>query len=194
MRLAGQIDPDRIFMAGHSLGGFTAVALAGGRFDPVAFDAFCAGAPDDLACGILSAWDVAKTKDDRIAIAQDLSDDRIKAVAVFDLGGAQTFSADSLGAVDTPMLVYAAPVTNSGLDLDVESRALAAALPAELTTYVEPTGLAHFDFLGACTEQGLAILTEEEPNDAFVCENGREPRQAHHAQIAAQVLSFFEAH
>ncbi|MCK0148998.1 alpha/beta fold hydrolase [Marivita sp. S6314] len=191
--LAPLIDDARIYMAGHSLGGFTAVALAGGRFDADGFDAFCDSAPDDLACGILDRWNVAKTPEDRVTIAQDLSDDRISAIAVFDLGGAQTFSADSLGAVRTPMLVYGAPVANSGLDLDVESRALVAALPADLTTYVEPATLAHFDFLGQCTENGLAILKDEEPDDAFVCDNGRAARAAHHAKIAEQVSAFFNA-
>jgi len=192
--LAGLIDDSRIYMAGHSLGGFTAVALAGGRFDADRFDAFCAGAPDDLACRILDEWDVAKSPEDRVTIAQDLSDDRIKAVAVFDLGGAQTFSTSSLGAVVAPMLVYGAPITSSGLDLDVESRALVAALPEDRTTYHEPAGLAHFDFLGTCTEQGLAILKEEEPDDAFDCEGGRDTRRDKHDRIAQEVSAFFNSH
>ena len=192
--MAGLIDPDRIYMAGHSLGGFTAVALAGGWFDAGTFDAFCTAMPDDMVCGIFDRWNVAKSPEDRNAIAQDLSDDRIKAFAVFDLGGTQTFSTDSLGAIETPTLVYGAPVTNSGLDLDVESRALVAALPADLTTYIEPAGLAHFDFLGVCTENGLAILMDEEPEDAFVCQEGREARRAEHAQIASEVAALFASH
>jgi predicted dienelactone hydrolase len=189
-----RIDAQHIYMAGHSLGGFTAVALAGGQFNPDGFDAFCNRMPDDLVCGIFDRWNVAKTPKDRIAMAQDLSDDRIRAFAVFDLGGTQTFSADSLGAIDSPMLVYGAPVDLEGLNLDVESRALVAALPAAITTYLEPESLAHFDFLGVCTESSLAILKEEEPDDVFVCQNGREARRAEHAQIANEVAAFFASH
>lgn len=189
--LAALIDPSRIYMAGHSLGGFTAVALAGGRYDADGFDTFCDGMPDDLVCGIFNRWNVGKTEEDRIAMGQDLSDPRIRAFAVFDLGGTQTFSTESLGAIDSPMLVYGAPVDLEGLNLDIESRALVAALPAATTTYLEPAALAHFDFLGVCTENGLAILKKDEPDDAFVCEQGREERRAEHDQIAAEVIAFF---
>ncbi|MCR9158424.1 MAG: alpha/beta fold hydrolase [Rhodobacteraceae bacterium] len=189
-----RINADRIYMAGHSLGGFTAVALAGGQYDPDGFDSFCDAMPDDLVCGIFERWNVAKTPEDRTAMAQDLSDDRIRAFAVFDLGGMQTFSADSLGTIDTPMLVYGAPVDLEGLNLDVESRALVAHLPAAMTTYHEPETLAHFDFLGVCTENGLAILKAEEPDDAFVCADGRAARRAEHAQIASEVAAFFAQH
>lgn len=189
-----RIDTGRIYMAGHSLGGFTAVALAGGRYDPDGFDAFCRNRPDDLVCGIFDRWNVAKTPQDREAMAQDLSDPRIRAFALFDLGGTQTFSTDSLGTIRGPMLVYGAPVDLEGLDLDVESRALVAALPAALSIYHEPETLAHFDFLGVCTENGLAILKQEEPDDVFVCEEGREARRAEHAQIAGEVAEFFASH
>ena len=55
------VDAENIFMAGHSLGGFTAVALAGGRFEPAKFDAFCASAEADIACGAINRWKVAKS-------------------------------------------------------------------------------------------------------------------------------------
>lgn len=185
------IDQDRIFMAGHSLGGFTAVALAGGRYDVAKVDGFCAEHPDDLVCGIFDRWQVAKTPQDRETIAKDWSDPRIKGFAVFDLGGTQTFSAQSLGAVTRPMLVYGAPLDISGLDLDVESRALVAALPKENVTYLEPETLSHFDFLGVCTDRALAILREEEPEDVYVCERGTEERAREHGEIIATVAGFF---
>lgn len=186
------VDLDRIYMAGHSLGGWTAVALAGGLFEAERMDAFCEDGLDDLVCGIFAAWDVAMTPQDRAAMGQDLSDLRFAAIASFDLGGAQFFTPDSLGAIETPMLVIGAPIANSGIDLDVESRALIAALP-EGTPYLEPAGLAHFDFLGVCTPQAMEILLEEEPEDAFVCEEGTEERRGEHAMIVEAVTAFFES-
>jgi predicted dienelactone hydrolase len=190
---AGHVDAEQIFMAGHSLGGFTAVALAGGRFDPVKFDTFCASVDADIACGVMDRWQVAKSDTDRITITRDMSDDRIKGFAVFDLGGTQSFSTNSLGAIDTPMLVIGAPENVHGLNLDVESRALNVALPSDITTYLEPAGLSHFDFMGECTENGLAILKEEEPDDVYVCEKGTSERAVEHKQIASQVMNFFES-
>lgn len=186
------IDPNRIFMAGHSLGGFTAVALAGGRYDPERVDADCAANPSALICGIFDDWDVAKTPEDREHMAADLSDPRIVGFAVFDLGGTQTFSPESLARIDRSMLVIGAPKNIEGLDLDVESRALVASLPVENVRYSEPASLAHFDFLGVCTNKALAILKEEEPEDVFVCESGTDERRAEHDQIATDVVKFFE--
>ncbi|GLQ33749.1 hypothetical protein GCM10007939_00320 [Amylibacter marinus] len=186
------IDPARIHMAGHSLGGFTAVALAGGRFDPDHFDGFCADNPADLVCTIFDRWNVAKSNTDRAAMQVDLRDDRIKSIAVFDLGGTQTFSPESLGQISTPMIVYGAPQDISGLDLDVESRALVTSLSQDIVQYHEPEGLAHFDFLGVCTAAALDILKEEEPDDIFVCEEGRQERRAAHQMIVENVAHFFE--
>lgn len=185
------IEPGRIFMAGHSLGGFTAVALAGGRYDASQFDGFCATHPGELVCGIFEGWGVAKTPADRAAMQADLADPRIAGLAVFDLGGTQSFSSPSLAAITRPMLVIGAPDNIHGLDLDIESRALVAALPKGTTTYLEPPTLAHFDFLGVCTAAGLEILKDDEPDDAFVCEKGRDERMQEHAAIADAVTAFF---
>jgi predicted dienelactone hydrolase len=185
------VDQERIFMAGHSLGGFTAVALAGGRFDPAKIDGFCASHPDELVCGLLTRWGIAKTAADREMMSADLSDARFAGFAVFDLGLTQSFSTASLAAIERPMLVIGAPFDLQGLDLDIESRALVAALPQEHLHYLEPATLSHFDFLGVCTDRGLEFLTESEPEDAFVCQNGITERQKDHELIVNSVLDFF---
>lgn len=189
--LRAQVDADRIYMAGHSLGGMTAVALAGGRYDPAGFAAFCAAHPGELVCGIFDRWQVGKTAADARAMSQDLKDPRIKAIAVFDLGGTQSFAPASLAGIDTPLLVLGAPRDIAGLDLDVESRALVAALPAQTTTYLEPETLSHFDFLGVCKPGGMAILAEEEPGDEIICAQGGAERMADHAIILKAVLAHF---
>lgn len=89
------------------------------------------------------------------------------------------------------MLVYGAPLDISGLNLDVESRALVAKLPAQTVIYKEPETLSHFDFLGVCTDKALDILKEEAPEDVYVCEQGSAERRVEHAQIAAEIAGFF---
>ncbi len=189
--LANHVDAERIFMAGHSLGGFTAVALAGGRYDAAKLNEFCERTPGELVCGIFNGWKIAKTPADRAAMEADLSDPRIRAFAVFDLGGTQSFSTASLRRIDRPMLVFGAPIMNSGLTLDIESRALIDALPPERTEYIEPETLSHFDFLGQCKAGGLELLAREEPGDEIICINGGAPRAAKHKMIIDAVARFF---
>lgn len=189
--LAPLVDPDRVFMAGHSLGGFTALALAGGRYDAARLKAFCDPAPDELVCGILRNWKIAQTDEDRAQMEADLSDPRIKAFALFDLGGTQSFSDASLARIDRPMLIYGAPIMNSGLTLDIESRALVAALPSGKVRYIEPETLSHFDFLGVCKPGGFDLLAKEEPGDEIICANGGAKRVAKHESIIEDLSRFF---
>ena len=191
--IAERIDRDRVFMAGHSLGGFTAVALAGGRYDPERVDALCADDPGHVGCAIFDEWRVARTPEDRERMAGELSDPRIAGFAVFDPGAIQTFAPESLAAIGRPVLVIGAPVEGAGLDLDREARALAAALPPGSARYVEPPTLGHFDFLGVCTDRAVAILEEENPGDAMVCADGGAARRADHRRIAREVLAFLDA-
>ncbi|MEP5728382.1 MAG: alpha/beta fold hydrolase [Sulfitobacter sp.] len=187
------IDPDRIFMAGHSLGGYTAVALAGGRYDAAGFEAFCAARTDrELVCGIFDDWQIAKTPEDILSMQADVSDDRIKGFAVFDLGGTQTFSKASLALINSPMLVMGAPLDISGLDLDIESRALVDALPQSNVTYLEPESLSHFDFLSECKPGAIEILAQEEPGDEIICKDGGAVRADDHALIVDAVLNAFD--
>ena len=187
-----RIDDDRIFMAGHSLGGFTALVLAGARFDKDHLDRFCDSAPGELTCGIFADWEIANTRGDRAEMEADLSDPRIRAFALFDLGGTQGFDPESITQIIRPMLVFGAPVANSGLTLDVESRALVAALPSETVRYIEPSTLSHFDFLGQCKPGGYELLAKEEPGDEIICDNGGNARAAKHQMIVDEVTRFIE--
>lgn len=189
--IAPLVDETRVFMAGHSLGGFTAVALAGGRFDAAGYRAKCDMQVDELVCGIFDRWQVARIPADVREMEQDLSDPRINAFAVFDLGGTQGFSEQSLADIERPMLVLGAPRDISGLNLDIESRALVAALPKASTTYLEPETLSHFDFLGVCNPRAEAILADEAPGDEIVCQEGGAAREADHAMILRAVVAGF---
>jgi predicted dienelactone hydrolase len=186
-----QVDPDQIFMAGHSLGGFTALALAGARYDAQRLERFCDTMPGELACGIFADWEIAQTPEDRERMQDDLADERIRAFAVFDLGGAQSFSDDSLNKIDKPLLVFGAPIMNSGLTLDIESRALVTALPSGTFRYIEPATLSHFDFFNLCKPAGYEILAKELPGDEVVCEDGGSHRGAMHDLILDEVTAFF---
>ena len=106
------------------------------------------------------------------------------------MGGAQVFSDQSLAALTTPTLIYAAPAGH--VDMDKNSRLLKAKMPTNTVTYLEPTGYTHFDFMGLCTEKGLDILKKFEPQDVEVCIDGRDIRATKHRDVVKTITSFFD--
>jgi len=180
---AEQVDKNRIFMAGHSLGGFTAVLLAGGRYDPDKIATHCVQFPQDFICRIVKEWRIAKTAEDQSKMSQDLSDSRIAGFAVFDLGGTQSFSTESLSKIERPLLVIGAKANYANINLDGESRALVAALPAQSKRYLEPEGLSHFDFLGGLYGSGIGYFESRRPRGRVCLRKrwGRTPRKTSNA-------------
>ena len=184
------VDLDRIYAAGHSLGGMTVLQLAGAKYDALTHQSACDQNPEGLVCSILNEWDIGKTPRDIAALSQDLSDPRIRAIVSLDMGGAQVFSDQSLAALATPTLIYSASAGH--VDMDKNSRLLKAKMPTNTVTYLEPTGYTHFDFMGLCTEKGLDILKKFELQDVEVCIDGRDIRATKHRDFVKTITSFFD--
>ncbi|WP_299471450.1 alpha/beta fold hydrolase [uncultured Roseibium sp.] len=184
-----RIDRNRIFAAGHSLGGFTVMFLAGAEFDNTRYQSVCGSEPTLVVCEVLKGWSVAETEADRMEMAASRKDERVRKVISLDLGGTPVFSRKSLQQIETPILVLGSGRADM-LDQDVESRALAAALPAEFVEHKEFEDAGHFDFMGVCKPEGFAILKEHEPGDEIVCIKGNTERVAQHQRILTEILTF----
>lgn len=132
------IDVRRIAVVGHSAGGATALALAGGRLDPARVAAHCGpngpGRDDDTAfCALGGARRPAAA-----AVAPVTKDARIRA-AVAAVPVAVMFDPDSLAAVEVPL-----EVENSAADGVLNPRhhgaAVCAAQPRALCTLTAGAG------------------------------------------------------
>ncbi|TYC66813.1 alpha/beta fold hydrolase [Stappia sp. BW2] len=185
------IDPERIYAAGHSLGGFTVLLLAGAEFEPERYERVCSGEALPTACQVLTDWSVAKTEADRSEMAKSRKDPRLTKVISLDLGGTPVLSRDSLSAINIPVLVLGSQRADM-LKQEVESRALAAALPADKVRHVEMADAGHFDFMGVCKPEGFAILEEYEPGDEIVCIKGSKEREEQHQRILMEILGFLQ--
>ena len=181
---------DRIAVIGHSLGGWTAIEAAGGRFDADQFAAECQAHPALAACDVYRELGVGCDAQARAALGQDLKDARIKAAVSLDLGLARGFDPASLAAIDVSVLVIAAGSENPKIPAKLESRYLADHLPAAHTRYVEIAEAQHFSFLALCKPGAAALLEEETPGDGIICEDGAGDRAAIHAQVADLVIAF----
>ncbi|WP_420336778.1 alpha/beta hydrolase family protein [Roseibium sp.] len=190
--LADRIDQSRVFAAGHSLGGYTVMLLAGARFDAGLYQSLCTGDNSNVVCPVLEGWSVAETDDDRREMEISRQDDRVARIVSMDLGGTPVLSRQSLGTVDKPVLVLGSGRADM-LDQDIESRMLAALMPGASTRHVELADAGHFDFMGICKPEGYEILKEHEPGDEIVCIKGSAEREAQHGRIISELIDFFDS-
>lgn len=186
-----RIDPDRIYAAGHSLGGYTVMVVAGATFDPARQQTNCSGDNQPASCKAFAGWSVAETAADKQLMSVSRKDSRIRKVISLDLGGTPLLSTDSLQAVDIPVLVLGAERADM-VNQAIESHALAASLPANMVHHVELEDAGHFDFMGVCKPEALDLLSEEEPGDEIVCVKGIVEREAQHKRILAEILDFLK--
>ena len=156
-KMAPLIDTDRVHMAGHSLGGFTAMLLAGARFDKATHDKYCEHL-DQPDCKLFKQLKIAEAEADKKQMEADLSDSRIQSFILFDLGGSQTFDVQGLKNINRDILILGAGRDLNVLNIDNESRYLSQLMPQANIQYVELDKASHFDFFGICKAEGIAYL------------------------------------
>ncbi|MET0219857.1 MAG: dienelactone hydrolase [Tardiphaga sp.] len=104
-RIAADARGPRVAAVGHSAGGFTVIALAGGQFDLALIRAHCAdnGADDPIFCSMGGGAQPATTPSGLPSVA----DPRVRAVVAMAPVGVM-FTTSSLQAISVPVQVYAA--------------------------------------------------------------------------------------
>ncbi|HEX5785508.1 MAG TPA: alpha/beta fold hydrolase, partial [Burkholderiaceae bacterium] len=165
------VDEQSVFVVGHSLGGWTALALAGARFDPDLFDADCQLHPELGACRVVTQLN-AGARPHRTRLALPMGDARVRGVVLLDAGGTRGFSADSLQRLTTPVLLLAATEPNPQVPLALESQALLKRLPTATTQWEWLAGSSHFSFLQTCKPGAEALLEADTPGDGIICQDG----------------------
>lgn len=189
------IDPERIGAAGHSFGGYTVIAAAGGIADPALLEAFCRSPAADALCKQSGASDM---RNKRLALlssdpdfrrryseaSKSYRNERIRAVFAMAPGPGPVFTQDSLAKVSIPVAMVI------GSDDEVTppasgAESLAKAIP-HATLRIFPHG-GHFVFLNACTTVGRLIMRVPcgDPNGT--------DRQGVHAEAIKIALDFFNA-
>lgn len=185
------IDTDRIAAVGHSLGGWTVMALAGARFDTRRFAADCRVNTSPRACMLSGELGLDPASAERGRIEGDLGDKRIRAVVSLDLGLARGFTPESLSALRSPVLVIAAGTDIGDMPADLESGYLARSLPKADSEYVLIPDAMHFSFLQVCKPGAAERIEAETPGDGIVCKDGGTRTRAEiHAEVTDRIVSF----
>jgi predicted dienelactone hydrolase len=180
-QLGPRIERERIGVVGHSLGGFTALEVAGARPSPGAAAAHCRQHPDDAKfCGTGGA--AARKKTREIGPIPELRDSRVRSIVLM-APNAVPFTDEALAQVTIPVLVYAAEHDDL-TRVQYHGERLARALPRSECVLVKGAG--HFSFV-ASLPAALKVVAGE---------GGRDPagfdRDAFHQAMNREIVEFFD--
>jgi predicted dienelactone hydrolase len=175
---ASHIDRDRIAFVGHSMGGWTGVALAGGVYDWQGQLAACRAMKSrDYYCREGAMADA--TADVPLeGNATSAADPRIRSYVLLAPGPSGGFTSDSLAAIRVPVWVVSADYD----DVTSDAERLAGTIPAARATRL-PTD--HFAFIPRCNWLGKLRL-------GFLCSTSGDQRESVHSTVAEGVVAFFK--
>ncbi|MFJ2280711.1 alpha/beta hydrolase family protein [Pseudomonas sp. NPDC087803] len=188
----GAVAPQRIAVVGHSLGGWTALEIAGARFDPERFAEDCKTHAQLASCSVYKQMNPASTAQAKADLAADRRYEPVTAIVSLDLGLSRGMTDASLAALPVPTLVIAAGAPSADLPAQLESADLAKRLPAATTRYVEISDATHFSFTSMCKPGAIEMLEEDAPGDGVICRDGEHarPREEIQQQVVALIGDF----
>lgn len=191
-----RIDPARIGAAGHSFGGYTVIAVAGGVTDPARIQAFCRSPAADALCAPgPNVLDLRQKSLVRLNSDPDFRqrygkagnsyrDERVRAVFAMAPGPGPAFIPESLGKIPIPVAIVSGSA-DEVVPPASGAEALGKAIPHATLKLFPDAG--HFVFVATCTAVGRVFIRA-------VC---RDPdgidRDAVHAATIRLALEFFAA-
>jgi predicted dienelactone hydrolase len=191
-----RIDPARIGAAGHSAGGYSVIAVAGGVTDPALLQAFCRSPAADISCkptpevSEMRQKSLARLSSDpdyrqRYSKAgNSYRDERIHAVFAMAPGLAPLFTPESLDKIAIPVAIVAGDA-DEVVSPAANAVALAKAIPHATLKLFQHAG--HYVFFDACTAAGRVTFPVPcvDPEGA--------DRDAVHAETIRLAIDFFTA-
>lgn len=184
--LGGKVDMERIAAIGHSLGGWSVIALSGGRFDTRLFKTECLKHPALWACNPELSLGLEKQE-----LEKNMKDPRIKAFISLDAGLTRGFSSESLVNLNIPSLIIGAGTDVGDMPIELESGYLNKYLPKDYSTYIEISDAMHFSFIQVCKSGAIELLEAENRGDGIICKDGgSRDRSEIHREIIFLVTGF----
>lgn len=181
----GRIDAARIGAAGHSSGGYSALALAGAVYSPFRLREYCQGPEAGPECALGKGL-AYETIDFRPSM-KSYRDARIRAVFAMAPAVGPSIEPDSLKAIGIPVHIVAA-ANDELLPFDRHAARYAREIPgARLTTL---PGGGHFVFMPECNLVGT-IFTWFHRYDICGRRHGEVARADVHARVTGAAVEFF---
>jgi predicted dienelactone hydrolase len=184
--LPGFVPGPDVTAVGFSLGGHSALALAGLRVSKARFIDYCNRNTGRVDCGWLQAGGVDFAAIDASLYDSDHSDPRVTRAIAIDPALPQAATAESLAAMSHPVLIV-----NLGDPAEVpeamRADALAAAIP--VAQYAAIPGAAHFSALPRCSLLGVVVIGLA-GDDNICSDRGLRQRSDIHSDIGAAIDAF----
>ncbi|WP_089278463.1 alpha/beta hydrolase family protein [Antarctobacter heliothermus] len=193
---AGAVDPDRIYTLGFSLGGATALGLAGLRFDAGAYAPYCQDGGNDGAKDGANRADCVFFDKGGVdfgnlpaGFSADMRDVRVTGAMAIDPAFTFVATQDSVAALDMPTLLINLGKEHrlGASDMGPQGSGFAARLPQ--AQYAEIAPAIHFTALPECKPRAAEVL-EEEQDDPICTDPEGTDRKAVHEQMLDQIAGF----
>jgi predicted dienelactone hydrolase len=182
------LNEKKIYVIGYSLGGYSAMALAGARLDMKDYLVFCASNKDESCKYFQKTFSGFDAKFYEKS-SKDYGDKRVSGIVAIAPGFVEAMRDKSLKNITIPTLIIGAqkdknvpPSTHFYRKMKVFSKAI---------RYKEISDASHFSFMQVCKKGALKILAEEEAE--FVCKDGmQKSREAIHKELYKSILNFIQ--
>lgn len=167
--LAPYIDTNRIFAAGFSYGGWTALSLGGAQGRRDGIDKFCNDPTQKIShCADILKAGIRISNIDKTSWQASYKDTRVKAVAAIDPGLTWGLEKEDVARLNVPTLIISLGNAQDRLhatDTSASGSNFNALVPSATLKNIAPAN--HFSALGLCKPDGAEILKSE--NDDPVC-------------------------
>lgn len=171
---------------GHSLGGWSVIALSGARFSTSSFNQDCKIHSYLKGCHLLSELGLANSE-----LNKSMLDPRIKAFISLDAGLTRGFTIESLQEIKIPSLIIGAGVDLDDTNAQLESGYLQQFLAKSSSTYITIPDAMHFSFIQICKTNAIEILNQEKQGEGIICKDGGiRQRSEIHSEITHLVVNF----
>jgi predicted dienelactone hydrolase len=178
------IDHDKIGIIGHSIGGYTALAVSGATPDISKHPSRCIPLLGNAYWGVdMITRLVSKLYLDLQGIKTNFHDPRVKAIALLAPGLGHLFDKNSLTKVEIPVFIMEAE-QDEAVDKAPLTR-LRNNLP-QPPSYFLLKGAGHYCFLPICDNEHIRKIAP------IICYDPGIPRQELHITIKTEILDFFD--
>lgn len=187
---AKQLDTGKVGVLGLSMGGYTALAMAGARIVPDRLAHYCdTDASNPSLCQWVRQSGVDLHAMDMRDVGRDNTDPRVQFAMAIDPGPVDVLDVSSLGGISIPVALV-----NLGrpghIPSTVDASTVAKHIPNAAYAVIEDAS--HFSMFAEC-QTGAAQRAESAQIEEPICaDGGVRPRSAIHAQLISEVVAAFQ--